>query len=197
MLLKTYIHCDKRHWSRLSATSKRPAASSRQSIASTAEIQQQNNTHVTTVSHSNINVLVFGRHVDFSILSHWCAFCSAPHPQWLRIPHTLDADLAMELAVSWKATAASGKAAALSEAPAATEQIWFEMIGCCVSYLMITAHGRQNKTKTQSVQLLAQQPIHKPETVAFWWRHWGGYVQDQSTFGDVEQMYLGLFYMWK
>lgn len=32
-------------------------------------------------------------------MSHRCAFLSAPHPQWLRIPHTLGAGLGMELVV--------------------------------------------------------------------------------------------------
>lgn len=47
-----------------------------------------------------IAVLAFLGDVGFCILSHRCAFFSAPHPQWLRIPHKLDADLAMEQAIS-------------------------------------------------------------------------------------------------
>lgn len=46
------------------------------------------------------------------MVSHRCAFFSAPHPQWLRIPHTLGADLASELAVSRQASRAPGEAAA-------------------------------------------------------------------------------------
>lgn len=61
--------------------------------------------------------------LTFFILSHRCAFFSAPYPQWLRIPHTIDADLAMGLATSKHATTVSGKAAAYPEVPATAEQM--------------------------------------------------------------------------